>query len=60
MIDRFVPPTASRVVDYVVLMTVKLAPQLQEESDQLSDVKQVRDKGRGYYLWVGARNRYTA
>lgn len=43
MIDRFVVPTASRVVDYVVIMTVKLAPQLQEESDQLSDVKQVRD-----------------
>lgn len=45
MVDRFVvPPTASsRIVDYVVVMTVKLAPQLEVDSDKLSDVRQVRD-----------------
>ena len=45
MIDRFVPPAASRLVDYVAVMTVKLAPQLEAESDQLSEVKQVRHAG---------------
>ena len=41
--DRFVPPSASRVVDYVAVMTVKLAPQLMVEMDQMSDIKHVRD-----------------
>lgn len=42
--DRFVPPSASRVVDYVAIMTVKLAPQLMAEVDQMSDIKHVRDR----------------
>ncbi|CBJ31220.1 conserved unknown protein [Ectocarpus siliculosus] len=40
MVDRFVSPSASRVVDYVAVMTVKLAPQLRAECDELSDLKQ--------------------
>lgn len=42
LVDRFVPPSSSRVVDYVAVMTVKLAPQLREDCDEISDVKQVR------------------
>lgn len=42
LVDRFVSPSASRVIDYVAVMTVKMAPQLMEESDKLSNVKQVR------------------
>lgn len=42
MVDRFVSPSASRVVDYVAVMTVKLAPQLKEDCDEMSDLRQVR------------------
>lgn len=41
MIDRFVPSSSSRVIDYVAVMTIKLAPQLEVNSDRLSDVRQV-------------------
>ncbi|CAM9955688.1 unnamed protein product [Scytosiphon promiscuus] len=40
LMDRFVPASASRVVDYVAVMTVRLAPQLREDCDELSDVRQ--------------------
>lgn len=46
LVDRFVSPSSSRVVDYVAVMTVKLAPQLKEDCDELSDVKQVRSGNR--------------
>lgn len=45
MVDRFVSPSGLRVVDYVAVMTVKLAPQLKAECDELSDLKQVRGRG---------------
>ena len=41
--DRFVSPSASRVVDYVAVMTIKLAPQLLADIDKLSDIKHVRE-----------------
>ena len=47
MVDRFVSPSGLRVVDYVAVMTVKLAPQLKAECDELSDLRQVRRGGGG-------------
>lgn len=44
MVDRFVSPSRSRVVDYVAVMTVKLAPQLKADCDELSDLKQAREE----------------
>lgn len=46
MMDRFAPRSDVQVMDYVAVMTVKLAPQLMATSDVVSDVKTVRKAAR--------------
>ena len=52
MVDRFVSPSGLRVVDYVAVMTVKLAPQLKADCDEMSDLKQVRGRQRELGVWL--------